>query len=138
MKVQTILQIIIVIVAFEGFLIASYIRHKKIKKTPLVCPMRTNCDTVIHSDYSKILGIPVEILGIMYYAFVFTAHSIQIIHPELITPNFVILELSISAAAFLFSMYLTSIQAFVLKQWCTWCLISATFCLVIFFFTYNS
>ena len=37
-----------------------------------------------------------------------------------------------SVCAFAFSIYLTLLQAFVLKNWCTWCIISACICASIF------
>ena len=38
----------------------------------------------------------------------------------------------ITVMATLFSFYLTYIQASKLKEWCTWCLISALLCSIIF------
>lgn len=58
-----------------GFLVARHIyKHKKPNQTPLVCPLKFDCDTVVHSDYSKVFGIPVEILGMIYYALLSVAY----------------------------------------------------------------
>lgn len=46
--------------------------------------------------------------------------------------SIVFVLLGLSLVAFLFSAYLTFIQAFTLRQWCTWCLISAGLCTLIF------
>lgn len=124
---------IIIFLAFTGFLIAFYIRHhKKNSKEVLVCPLRANCDTVIHSGYSKFLGIPVEILGVFYYGLVALSYGLFMIFPETAASLWVLLIYLASISAFIFSMYLTLVQAFALKNWCTWCLISAAISVSIF------
>ncbi|MBI2065141.1 MAG: hypothetical protein HYT62_03765 [Candidatus Yanofskybacteria bacterium] len=114
-------------------MIARYIRHhKKNVKEALVCPLKANCDTVIHSDYSKFLGIPLEVLGMIYYGLSALSYGLLMIFPSIGT-TFVVSSLMLaSVCAFIFSTYLTIIQAFILKNWCTWCIISATICAAIF------
>ena len=131
--------IIIIFLAFGGFLIAIYIRHhKKNIKEALVCPFKANCDTVIHSDYSKFLGMPVEVLGMLYYGLVALSYGAFIIFPKLANDFSIFLIHFASISAFVFSIYLTLVQAFALKNWCTWCLISATISASIFFISvYN-
>ena len=80
------------------------------------------------------MDIPVEILGIIYYTIIVVAYSTLLAMPTLhetalLAPTL----LGLSAVAFLFSLYLTAVQAFILKEWCTWCLISAALCAIIFF-----
>ncbi|OGM97055.1 MAG: hypothetical protein A3B86_02895 [Candidatus Yanofskybacteria bacterium RIFCSPHIGHO2_02_FULL_38_22b] len=125
--------VIIILLAFVGFLIASYIRHhKKNIKEALICPLRANCDTVIHSDYSKFFGFSVENLGMFYYGFIALTYGLAIIFPSLYS-SFVAYGLLVATIlAFMFSIYLTLVQAFILKNWCTWCIISALICLTIF------
>ncbi len=125
-------------VAFAGFVIAFYIYHRKHEKKPLVCPLRSNCETVITSKYSHFLGIPIEFLGMTYYGGVFLIHAFMLAMPALATTTELRLGLAASTLAFFFSLYLISLQAFVLKQWCTWCLTSATLCVLIFFITLAS
>ena len=123
----------IILLSVGGFLIAAYIRsHKKTGQT-LICPAGTTCDTVIHSDYSRFFGIPVEFLGMAYYGIIAVSYGIFLVRPELAYPTVDFLLLGLSLVALLFSVYLTFIQAFTLRQWCTWCLISAAFSTAIFF-----
>ena len=132
---HTILINAICLLGLSGFLIASYIYNKKKGKKKLICPMRSNCDTVTHSDYSKILGIPVELLGMVYYIFIGCSYSFVFILGLWSYPIGIVL-LGISICAVLFSLYLVSMQAFVIKHWCTWCLFSALISLLIFVFSY--
>jgi len=123
---------IIVFLGFAGFLLAFYIRHKKKSREKMVCPMKFNCDDVIYSKYSKFLGIPLEILGLLYYGGISISYGLFVIYPNLATTTISILILVITSCAFLFSIYLTVVQAFVLKKWCSWCLFSASLCVAIF------
>lgn len=118
-----------------GFCIAHYIYDKKHTGKPLICPVRSNCNVVIHSDYSKFFGISVEILGMFYYATVMFYHLAHVLFPTRFGSGIMLLSLGISTIAFLFSVYLTAIQGFVLKQWCAWCLTSAGLSLSIFLLT---
>jgi len=130
---QTSAYVLIIFLAFGGFLIARYIRHhKKNVEEALVCPLRANCDMVIHSDYSKFLGIPIEALGMVYYSLLAVSYGLLVIFPVLNQPLVASSLLFATVCAFVFSIYLTLIQAFVIKNWCTWCLISATICGAVF------
>ena len=124
----------LIFIGFAGFFLAFSIWSKKQEKKPLVCPMKSNCNVVVHSRFSVFAGIPLEVIGMIYYAFVIFSHVLFLIfgiHSEIL----IFISLFASATAFLFSIYLTSIQAFVLKQWCVWCLTSAFLCLIIFLTT---
>lgn len=121
--------------AIFGISIASHIFIKKTKKKPLVCPMRANCDSVIHSGYSKTMGIRNEIVGIIYYLGVILAHGVFLLFPIAYDSQIYFSIYSISLGAFLFSIYLIGVQAFILKEWCTWCVFSAIASTVIFIAT---
>jgi uncharacterized membrane protein len=132
------IDIVLMLLGIAGFWLASYIYHCKHKQKPLVCPLRTSCDFVTGSDYSKFLGIPVERLGMVYYLSMFMLHVAVIINPLFFTRTVLFSSLIASTLAILFSIYLISVQAFVLKQWCTWCVCSAILCAAIFAITFLS
>ena len=123
---------ILIFIALIGFSLSFYIYRKKRLQQTLVCPLKLSCDTVVHSDYSKFFGIPVEIIGLIYYGLIVVAYASFLFIPEFVYPIVIFGFLIASALAFLFSLYLTFIQAVILKQWCTWCLISAFLCVIIF------
>ncbi|HEY4496905.1 MAG TPA: vitamin K epoxide reductase family protein [Candidatus Paceibacterota bacterium] len=130
---QSILYLIIILSAFSGFVLAFYIRHKKRSHEKMICLVGSNCDNVIYSPYSRFFEIPVELLGMFYYGVIAVLYTIFIVFPSFVSPFLIFGVLAMSMAAFLFSLYLTFIQAFALKQWCTWCLTSAGLCTIIFF-----
>lgn len=121
-----------IFIGFAGLLLSLYIAHKKRKKTEhLVCPFRGNCHEVIHSDYSKFLGVPVEYLGIFYYSTIAISYGLRAMFPGL-NGNFSVFLFFVSTFAIVFSFYLTFIQLFTLRKLCTWCLFSATLTVIIF------
>ena len=123
----------VVIVAATGFLVARHIYVKKRRSHPFVCPLNFDCHAVVSSSYSKVLGIPLEVIGMLYYAIIALSYLIFLILPEIDRDIYGQAVMFISVFAFLFSLYLTYIQAVKIKEWCSWCLFSAFLCTLIFF-----
>ncbi len=129
-------KICVTLLGFSGFIVARHVwKHKHSEKAPLVCPVQFDCATVVHSDYSKFFGIPVEFLGMAYYAFVFLFYSAFILTPFSIPNALVGIMVLLSLVGFLFSLYLIGVQIFILKKGCSWCFVSAFICILIFSFT---
>lgn len=131
------IDIAMAVISLAGFLLAFFIYHKKKQKKRLICPMRSDCESVINSEYSTWMGIRIEILGMSYYAYSFIAHLvlgyIQGV-PEWV--HGIVVAVSLIAA--LFSLYLIFLQAYVIKQWCVWCLSSAFLTISLFFLAFIS
>lgn len=127
-------KLLIFVVALAGFVIAFYIHRHKRHARPLVCPMQSDCEVVVHSEYSVIFGLPLEKLGMLYYGLVALSYGVFIFITGSRVPNniFSLTIITASVAAFLLSIYLTYIQAVKLKEWCTWCLFSALCSTIIF------
>jgi uncharacterized membrane protein len=128
-------QIAILLLALSGLGIALYIFRKKRRQSPLVCPIKFDCNTVVNSDYSKFFGIPVEILGLVYYGFIALSYIFLIV----LTGEFPFILIGIliiaTTLAFLFSMYLMFVQFFVIRKGCSWCILSAALSTLIFLLT---
>lgn len=128
--------LIVVFLALGGFSLAFYIYRNKKANKQIACPMDGHCDIVIQSEYSRFFAIPVELLGLLYYAAIALSYIFFIMFPNSISAFSIFTVLVLSFASVLFSAYLTFIQAFNIKQWCTWCLISASLCAAIFAFSF--
>ncbi len=118
--------------AAGGFGVTLYIYYTKKHNKQLVCPIGSNCNVVINSQYSKFLGVSIEYWGMLYYAVIFTAYIILIFAAHLLSGLFLTGLIMFTAAAFFFSLYLLFAQAFLLRQWCIWCILSAMLSIVIF------
>lgn len=125
------------IIAFGGLSITSYIHRKKSTEQPMVCPIGSNCEAVVHSEYSKMFHIPLEVIGALYYTIMVLTYSLFLVAPDLHSAGAAIIILEMTGVAFLFSVYLVSVQAFVLKEWCTWCLGSGAISCLIFFIEFK-
>jgi len=124
--------IVIIIAGLIGLSLSIYIGKKKRNGSQLVCPLGADCDAVIHSEYAKFFGIPLEVMGTLYYLVIVLGYLFFLIFPQIIDINLSFFLLTFSAIGFLFSIYLVFIQLFAIKQWCTWCLISAICSIFIF------
>ena len=78
-----------------------------------------NCDLVNHSAYSTFAGIPVALIGLVAYILMAGLAVFQKDKPE--SPALLLL---VSITGFAVSLYLTYIEAAILRTWCAVCLTS--------------
>ncbi len=124
--------------ATGGLGVALYIYYTKKNGKELVCPVGSDCNAVITSRYSKFLGVSLEYWGMFYYAIIIVAYIVLIFTPHLLPEFFLSGLIMLSAGGFLFSLYLLFVQAFLLRQWCIWCLLSAMLSIMIFIISLSS
>ena len=120
-----------------GLTISAYVWVSQRFNKPIACWTR-DCDRVIRSPYSRLLGVHNSAIGFWLFLLIF---FMTLLHdlgwepwPKLTSPT--IIALSFIGA--LVSLYLTYIQLFVLKGLCNWCLMSALLILAIFILTVTS
>jgi protein-disulfide isomerase/uncharacterized membrane protein/rhodanese-related sulfurtransferase len=91
---------------------------------PIVC-LGSGCDAVRASSYAHLFGLPLPAFGVASYALL----GLLIFAEVLVSPRLgraiQYAVAGISCAGFLFSIYLTSLEAFVIHAWCAWCVVSA-------------
>ena len=109
-----------------GVFITGYIFISEAFNTDTICPRNAtfNCDLVQHSIYSKIGPIPIIYLGFGAYLVILAILLFQKRVP-LLQQRGKMIVFALTLFGFLFSAYLTYIEAFVLQAWCIWCLSSA-------------
>lgn len=110
------------VVSLIGLVDTIYLSYHAITKTDVACwffPAEW-CKKVQYSKYSRTLGIPNPYLGLLMYVAILalTYFTIQGQVSAWIVP-------AIVSFGFAFSLYFTFIQAFVLRAFCTWCVVSA-------------
>jgi len=110
----------------------SHVRNTAKGRKHTTCPPYYDCHLVVASKYADFFGLPVEILGIMYYALMLFAYIAIAVFPVIHLPIVTFALLVITTIAFCFSLYLTLIQLVSLKKICVWCIASALLCTVIF------
>jgi len=120
-----------------GLTISAYVwRSQKFNK-PIACWTR-DCDRVIRSPYSRLLGVHNSAIGLWLFFFIFVMTLLHDLGwepwPKLTSSTLI----ALSFIGILVSLYLTYIQLFVLKGLCNWCLTSALLILAIFILTVTS
>lgn len=74
-----------------------------------------DCDLVNRSIFSKFMGIPVALIGLVGYVFLFAVSVVR-------GRAFATLRLVASSAGLVFALYLAYIEARVLAVWCLLCI----------------
>ncbi|MDW4511711.1 vitamin K epoxide reductase family protein [Priestia megaterium] len=104
------------IIAILGLIICIYLYLSHVASS-YFCPVG-DCLKVNSSQYAEVGNIPMSILGISFYTFLF-------ILTFFLKRNFFKLIIKVSLViGLLFSMYLTYLELFVIKAICFWCVMS--------------
>mgnify|MGYP001558823408 CR=1 FL=1 len=119
-------EIYLIILAVIGFLVSFYLYYTKTHNKKIHCISKHGCDAVVKSKYGQTFGVENTLFGMLYYLMIF-AYGIAILFDRnLFKPNIIYyLIVASSAASVLYSIYLTGVQAFVLKKWCDYCIVSS-------------
>lgn len=116
----------LVILSLIGFAVSFYIYYTKKYDKKLHCIFGEDCDAVVKSKYGKTFGMENTVPGMLYFALIF-AYGIGMLFNQNIFKGAIIYYFLVGAsiASVLFSIYLTAVQAFVLRKWCEYCIVSS-------------
>ncbi|MBI4253379.1 vitamin K epoxide reductase family protein [Candidatus Uhrbacteria bacterium] len=114
-----------------GIADAGYLTYKHTRKQPLICPIGNDCSVVTESTWSHIFGVRNEVLGLLYYIGMGCAMLIVLFASSLDGTIVWLLPL-VTGIGVLFSLFLVSLQAFVIKKYCFYCLLSAAISFLLF------
>ena len=120
------LAVVVALIAFIGMIDAFYISLKA--GGPVTCHVTQGCNDVLTSRFSRIGGIPISWLGLAFYLSVFSCAVFEASG----SAGTLRLIFWPAAAAFVVSLGLTGVQAFVLEAYCEYCLLSAGLVTIIF------
>ena len=122
----------LILLSSVGFVISAYLLYAKTYDKKLVCLPGHDCDAVVKSKYGKTFGMENTIFGILYYLLIFVYGVGLYLNRNLFKEIIVYYVLvGASVISVLFSIYLTAVQAFVLKKWCDYCIVSSIVSLLI-------
>src|SRR5437773_12110407 len=127
----------IALLAFIGMVDALYLSIKR-NAGPIPCHVTHGCTDVLTSKYSVVAGIPLSWVGVAFYVAIFSLAVFAILdeRPEPAgTPLRVIFY--VSGVALIISALLVGVQAFILKAFCEYCLLSAALVLTMFLLAPN-
>ncbi len=116
---------VIWVAGIVGFIDASYLTLTKFTKAPLYCtPGLGDCHTVNASRWSELWGIPIAAFGLAAYAIVILVLLLSK-RSEWVNRYQNLILFALSFTGFLYSVYLTYLELFVIRAICQWCMLSA-------------
>ena len=120
--------------ALAGLLVSAYVWRSQRFNKPIAC-WTEDCDRVIRSPYSRLLGVHNSAIGFwLFLAIFFLALVVRQGLEAWSGPALKAIAL-LSLIGTLVSCYLAYVQFFVLKGICNWCLTSALLIMAIFILT---
>ena len=117
------LPILFLPVSAIGFVDATYLAAKHYLGSPVSCNLLKGCEQVTSSQYSAIFGVPVALLGSIFYL---TILIISIIYFDTKKEKVFLLASMLTPVGFLASLWFIYLQVFVIRALCLYCMVSAT------------
>lgn len=113
--------VLVLFVALLGFIDAGYLTVEHYKNTIPPCSVTGGCEVVLTSIYSKILGIPVSLLGSIFYLLILIGAFAYL---ESKNDKFLKWSLLLTIPGFIFALWFVYVQIFILHSYCIYCLVS--------------
>ena len=123
-KVQrraTLLYTAAAVISLIGLADAIYLTVEHISGRSVRCMLTSGCSEVLSSPYATIRGIPLAALGAAAYFFVFSLATLAAFGYRFAGRLLPV----IVAAMFITTLWLLYLQAFVIRHFCQFCLLSA-------------
>ncbi len=123
------LSVIATVVALIGLTDSAYLTSKHLTGAAVPCSLITGCETVLTSAYAEIFGIPTAAFGAFAYFLAFSFALLTAFGNRKMWNLFGALSIVMAV----FTIWLLYLQAFVIKAFCQFCLISAATSLTLLF-----
>lgn len=117
------LAIVILVLAFIGFLDATYLTVQHYLGAIPPCLLTEGCSAVLTSEWSKVFGLPVALLGAVYYL---TLLLLAIVYLKTGRGKVLFSAAVVTFFGAITSIWLVILQLFIIKEICFYCMISAT------------
>lgn len=122
------LPLLAAVVALLGLGDSIYLTIHHLTGEQVPCSVTGGCETVLTSSYAEISGIPLAVFGAAAY---FVTFSLAILAAFGNRKMWFLFGILVSIMA-VFSLWLLYLQAFVIKAFCQFCLLSAATTLTLF------
>ncbi len=119
----------LLIVSCIGLIVSGYLTITYASNNPIACVSGEGCKIAQLSIYSSFMGIQTPIYGLVYY---FTLGIIAALWSEDTRKKLQLPLAVLTSAGVGVSLFLSSIEAFVLHAWCSWCVASAILTVIAF------
>jgi uncharacterized membrane protein len=113
------------VLALAGLADSLYLTWYHYDPAVRVCIATGGCETVNASRFATLGSVPVAVIGVAGYLFIFATLAVRRWGPLGLRGLAGQATYALAAAGTAFSIYLTAVEAFILRAYCTWCLVSA-------------
>jgi uncharacterized membrane protein len=107
--------------AFLGLIDSAYLGINSLQGFVVPCGVTGGCEEVLNSSYSHLFGLSISWFGFCFYGLVAASALLSVFG----FPGSLRVSMAASVLAFIVTLYLLYVQAFVLKAFCQYCLLSA-------------
>ena len=116
-----------------GLGISGYLSYAALTGATLVCGPLSACDAVQQSTYARLFGVlPVAYVGLAGYLLIAAAFGLSVLTAGAVARAAALALLALTLGGTLFSIYLTTLEPFVLGATCVWCVGSAAVMTLLF------
>jgi len=109
------LRVAVAVVATAGVGVAAYLTWVHYHPEALVCTKGGGCETVQHSHYAVLLGVPIAVFGLAAWVAVLALVIWD-------SPLARLLVAAVALVAVVFAAYLVILQLVVIDAVCVWCM----------------
>ena len=121
---------VFLIASLLGFLDTTYLTVKHYTGSSLNCSVLFgDCEKVTTSKYSMLAGVPLALIGAIYY---FTIFILSVAYLDTKREKTIIIASYLTATGFLASAYFVFLQLFIIKAICPYCMVSAILATILF------
>jgi uncharacterized membrane protein len=120
------------VLAIAGIAIAGYLAIENLQSKSGVCTITHGCQTVQQSRYGKLYGVPISVPGLGLYALLGTAAIVWLTDFRGLRRWAAFLAFNGALFGFVYSLFLTYIEGWVLEAWCIYCIGSASLMFLLF------
>lgn len=117
------------ITALIGFIDASFLAVEHYRGVAPPCSIVSGCEKVTTSRYAEIFGIPLALMGAIYY---FALLVLTVVYFEAKKETILKIAGLITPVGFFASLYFIYLQLFVIGAICLYCMISAISSTILF------
>jgi len=121
--------LVFVILAFIGFLDATFLTVEHIFGITVPCSIIEGCEAVLTSKYASVGVIPTASFGSIYYLSIFLLALLSITRKE---KKYLLFASKLTIVGFIASLCFVFLQLFVIKAICLYCMLSAVTSLTLF------
>ena len=131
-RIPRFVPVLFLIGGFIGFVDSSYLSVLHYKNVIPPCSILGECEKVLTSRYALVWGVPTALFGAFYYLSVVI---LSVLYLDTKRAKYLTAAMGAITVGFVFTLWFLYLQAFVIKAFCEYCLLSAGITSALFIMT---